>query len=278
MPSGSTTPAGLPPSPLRPRSKAPLVAGWPAYNTTAVDPDTLAVWVQRYPYAGIGHPAGHGIAFVDQDEDDPARATLLQGLVRELLGTTPLRRIGRHPREVAVYRRVAGSSMPSMLAAVPGLSLYLDSGQVALLATHPVTGRPYVWPIEDPTTVAPGDLPAVTDLQLIELLDTAATLQGGPRRRIPMLSSSCGGLATPVLEAMRRPGARALEVARQHVLAAEPGQRHYHLAGAIPQPKRWRCWPGRGGASVTQHLTLRCRGRSGHGREHGGRARPDHRS
>ena len=161
------------PIPLRPRSKAPLIAGWTRYNAAPVAAATLAAWVRRYPDAGIGHPAGHGIAFVDLDEDDPARATRLKALVREVLGDTPLRRVGRPPREVLVYRRAVGSTMPSALVAAPGVALYLDSGQVALFAIHPDTGRPYLWPLDDPTMIAPGDLPAVTDAHLADLLDAA---------------------------------------------------------------------------------------------------------
>ena len=107
------------PVPLRPQSKAPLVAGWTRNNAEPVAATTLAAWVRRHPTAGIGHPAGHGIVFIDMDEDDPARATHLKALVREPLGVTPLRRIGRPPREVVVYRRAAGSVMPSVLAATP---------------------------------------------------------------------------------------------------------------------------------------------------------------
>ena len=41
------------------------------------------------------------------------------------------------------------------------------------------------------------------------------------------------GLATPVLEAMRKAGAHALDVSRRHVADAEPGHRHRRLVGAV---------------------------------------------
>ena len=44
---------------------------------------------------------------------------------------------------------------------------------------------------------------------------------------------ACAGLAVPVLEAMRQPGVRALDVACRHVADAEPGQRHCRLVGAV---------------------------------------------
>ena len=221
------------PVPLRPQSKAPLIAGWTRYNAEPVAATTLAAWVRRHPTAGIGHPAGHGIVFIDMDEDDPARATHRKALARELLGVTPLRRIGRPPREVVVYRRAAGSVMPSVLAATPSLSQYLDSGQVTLFAIHPGTARPYALPLDDPTTVAPNDLPVVTDTQLPDLLEAARALPWDPRR--PSRATPLGDerLATPVLEAMRQAGAQALEVARRHVVDAEPGHRHHHLVGAV---------------------------------------------
>jgi hypothetical protein len=168
------------PLPLRRGSKAPIITNWQIYGSIAVDQPTLERWVADYPDAGLGHAVGHGLAWIDQDEDDPARAARLDGLVRETLGDTPARRVGRPPRSVLVYRRAAGSSMLSALAAVSGCAVYLSGGQIALFGQHPLTGKPYTWPMESPASLGPAELPEITDAQLQQLLEAGALLLPGP--------------------------------------------------------------------------------------------------
>ena len=75
-----------------------------------------------------------------------------------ILGDTPLRRIGRPPKSLLLYRAapdlvVKGKNFGG------GLEVFFKSGQTVFFGIHPDTGHGYSWPRQSPLEVAPAGSP-----------------------------------------------------------------------------------------------------------------------
>ena len=88
---------GYLPLPLRPGDKAPVLTGWQA--PLAID-DAVT---RRHADCGCGILTAISPA-ADVDVRDPAAVADLRILAREMLGDTPLLRVGQPPKFAAVYR------------------------------------------------------------------------------------------------------------------------------------------------------------------------------
>ena len=100
-----------------------------------------------------------------------AEAAAVEAIVVEVLGSTPLRRVGRGA--MLVYR-AAEPFFKCTAAAQPGKDGYkveyiARGGQFVAFHRHPDTGKPYSWGERTPVNTRVEDVPAVTRAQLDEL-------------------------------------------------------------------------------------------------------------
>lgn len=144
---------GLRVVPIRPLSKAPILAEWPDRATT--DPDTIRDWWQRRPDAGVGlamgpQPSGDNLVTVDVDNHDPVALgeDTLHALEQQ---HAPLpdtwRSITGSGGAHIVLRVPNGVSIPNGAGKLlgPGIDIRHAGGQIVVAPTIHPCGRPYEW-------------------------------------------------------------------------------------------------------------------------------------
>ncbi|BAE49162.1 PriCT-2 domain-containing protein [Paramagnetospirillum magneticum] len=184
---------GYPAIPIWPGTKKPgrFQAGawcdYPAWTrhcdrpTTLIEVETWATW----PDAAIGLACGTLVG-IDIDVLDPDIAHRLERLARDMLGDTPLLRIGKAPKRLLVYRADVPFSGPKRAP----LEILAQGRQFVAFAIHPDTGQSYVWPEDSPLTVALDDLPVVTEESVRQWLDAAIALLPDDLRPATLVSPS----------------------------------------------------------------------------------------
>lgn len=151
--------------PLRSGEKRPVVHGWEAFNRHGPSDTLIDRWVQAHPDAGIGLAYGpDGVLGCDLDFMDPEKAAFARHIADETLGHTPMARIGKPPKVLALYRAYPDLRAPGKNFG--GFEIFSRSGQTVLYGIHPGTGGPYHWPDASPETLSPRDLPVVTQEML----------------------------------------------------------------------------------------------------------------
>ncbi|CAA7615756.1 conserved hypothetical protein [Magnetospirillum sp. UT-4] len=190
---------GYPVIPIWPGTKKPgryLCNAWADYPcwtrhcdrpTTVIEAETWASW----PEAAIGLACG-GLVGIDIDVLDSDIAHQLERLARDMLGDTPLLRIGRAPKRLLVYRAEVPFSGPKRAP----LEILAQGRQFVAFAVHPDTGRPYDWPEDSPLTVAFEDLPVVTEDSARAWLDAAIALLPPALRPATLVSQPAATPAT----------------------------------------------------------------------------------
>ena len=103
---------------------------------------------------------------------DSRKALEVEALVRTQLGVTRLKRIGRAPRAVLVFRVAAGAIIHSRH--VGKIDIIGDGAYFVGYGLHPGTGQPYAWPIDAPVTTKVADLPGVTQSQIDRFIERLA--------------------------------------------------------------------------------------------------------
>jgi hypothetical protein len=170
---------GYPVLPIMPGTKKPgrylngMWRDYPGWNRHSVRPTTeheLAIWSQ-WPDAGIGIVTG-SIVGVDIDVHDAQLASRLERLAREILGETPLLRIGLAPKRLLVYR----SPQPLKGRRAHPIEALGLGQQLVAFAEHPETRRPYQWPDESPAELPAEQLPEIDETTLRLFLDQAQAL------------------------------------------------------------------------------------------------------
>ncbi len=190
---------GYPVIPIWPGTKKPgrfLCGAWadyPAWTrhcerpTTVIEAETWAAW----PDAAIGLACGTLVG-IDIDVLDHDMAHRLERLARDMLGDTPLLRIGRAPKRLLVYRAEVPFSGPKRAP----LEILAQGRQFVAFAIHPDTGRPYEWPEDSPLTVALDDLPVVTEESARAWLDAAVALLPAELRPATLTSQPAAAPST----------------------------------------------------------------------------------
>lgn len=126
---------------------------------------------------------------VDLDVLDPVLLKALEDLAFKCLGKTPLRRVGRAPKSLLVYRcdapfsklRTATYRHISDPPLSPGFKGHavevLGAGQqFVAYGTHPDTLKPYRWSAQNPEDTPAAELPAITDAQAADFIRQADAL------------------------------------------------------------------------------------------------------
>ncbi|WP_298958540.1 bifunctional DNA primase/polymerase [uncultured Methylobacterium sp.] len=172
---------------------------WKPYSTRLPTQDEISWWSNFCPSHNVavifGQASGNTFA-LDVDVDDVDLSKSIQALADEHLGYTPLRRIGRFPRIVLVYRQAPAAELRSdeMIRtrrfafakdgnADPGAVEILAQGSpVTSYGLHHKTGRYFLWPDNDPLRLPPSAAPLVSAEQLDAFLDAVNDLRPFSRK------------------------------------------------------------------------------------------------
>lgn len=151
--------------PLMSGEKRPAIREWERFNTSPPSDAQIDHWARIFPHAGIGLAYGpDGVVGIDLDFTDACKAGRAVEIAEETLGATPLVRIGMAPKALAFYQ--ASPKLEVSAKNFGGFEIFSNSGQTVLFGIHPGTGRSYQWPDESPETLAPQDLPIITQERL----------------------------------------------------------------------------------------------------------------
>ena len=91
--------------PILPGQKRPAILRWDVFNKRPPTEAEFASWLRFYANYGIGLAFGlDDVIGVDLDWTDPAIAARAWDITKDILGETPLVRIGRPPKRLALYR------------------------------------------------------------------------------------------------------------------------------------------------------------------------------
>lgn len=165
--------------PIVPRDKMPgsyssgqwrPLAGWNVFcdrQPTQTEIDTWSKW----PGAGIGFPCGN-IVGIDIDVEDAAISQKVSELARLRLGDTPALRIGKHPKQMLVYR----AEQPFQSFDAKPLQVLAQGRQFVGYGIHPSTGEPYSWPESSLNEIDFAGLPSITERQARAFMSEAIKL------------------------------------------------------------------------------------------------------
>ena len=157
--------------PIPVRGKVPGLTGW--QNCTNVSPETIQQWSRSLRNATNTGILTGPIAGVDIDVLDAAVSEKLVVRAVELLGPSPLRRIGRAPKTLLLYRMEASHAKiatpdlffgnnPTNKDAKAKVEILLVGQQVVVHGIHPDTRAPYHWTDRSPFDTPANEAPLVT--------------------------------------------------------------------------------------------------------------------
>jgi hypothetical protein len=186
---------GYRPFPGLQETKVPALKNWNRLNSEPWDPVDLAETICKYsPYENYCAclAVQPELAVIDIDIVDPAHAEYADRLADDILGRTPLKRIGLSPKQLRVYR--SGSGIRSRK--IHPIEIFAGSGQFVAFGWHARAGRPYIWTEASPLEV-PADsdrIPALTQAQIDRFLGEVFKVV--PRRMLQSRSNGRGAAQT----------------------------------------------------------------------------------
>jgi Primase C terminal 2 (PriCT-2)/Bifunctional DNA primase/polymerase, N-terminal/Family of unknown function (DUF5906) len=171
--------------PVPANGKRPIMDAWQNVCQTA-GPEEIAGWANEKPdHLNTGILCGT-IVGIDIDVVDEMLSARLVDRALEVFGHSPLRRIGRAPKTLLVYRVVTPIAKLQTSALLfgndPNTKAEADKCKVEILAEgqhfvalgiHPDTRLPYRWPEKTPLDVAVADVPLVSVEALEQFVDEA---------------------------------------------------------------------------------------------------------
>ena len=148
-------------------SKLPAMRGWSGLNRAEWDEADLKASISDY------QPGAHfccclaippEIVAIDLDIIDQKHAAAADKLADDILGRTPLVRIGFAPKQVRIYR--SGDTIQSRK--LHPLEIFSGTGQIVGYGWHEKAGRPYDWLYSSPLEVNADSnaIPLLTRAQL----------------------------------------------------------------------------------------------------------------
>jgi hypothetical protein len=177
-------------------TKVPAMQGWSGLNLYEWDDADLAATITDYQPVDdycCCLAAQAEIVVLDADITDPEHAAFANELADNILGETPLLRIGLAPKAVRVYR--AADTIRSRK--IHPVEVFSGSGQFVDFGWHAKAGRPYLWPHESPLTISTNsrEIPSVTRAQVERF--TSDLFKVVPRRLVPIRQGRPGGAGAP---------------------------------------------------------------------------------
>jgi hypothetical protein len=168
--------------------KRPTMPAWETKCLTA-GPEEIGAWPRSYANCTNTGILGGTVVGIDIDVLDETLSARLDARALEIFGPTSLRRIGRAPKVLLVYRvptPIAKMQTPALLFGDdPDTKVDTDKCKVEILAEgeqfvgfgiHPDTRAPYHWPEKSPLNVAVGDIPLITRELLKRFLTEAEAI------------------------------------------------------------------------------------------------------
>ena len=166
--------------PIQPKTKRPGLyrrgawRNYPRWSRHCERPTTeveLEIW-SEWPEAGVGVVTGDVIG-IDIDVLEPAHlAHEIEALAKRMLGDTPAVRIGCAPKRLLVYRATEPfAGFKHSPIEVLGLGQ-----QFVAYGIHPVTDKPYDWPVVTLADLDVAELPAVSEAKVREFVRSAYAL------------------------------------------------------------------------------------------------------
>lgn len=234
--------------PLVQNEKRPAIGVWQRFNKVAPSDDQIAEWCVSYENSGVGLCAGpDNIVGIDLDFFDPTIAQAAWGITKEILGSTPLIRVGRAPKRMAFYKIDPKTIIPGR--SFGGFEIFSKSGQVALFGVHPETLREYEYIGGlSPLDISPGDLPIAPGDKIRELIGALNKITvADPVRRLVHTrrkitcnkqiidnaasdrASGCVANVAPILDQSSTPLAEAGELIKSSAV----GDRHPIMLGVV---------------------------------------------
>jgi hypothetical protein len=177
-------------------SKRPAMRGWPGLNRSEWDGADLAAAVADYQPAEdfcCCLAVQSEIVAIDLDIIDHEHAAAADRLANDILGRTPLVRIGLAPKQIRVYR----SGDPIRSRKLHPLEIFSGSGQFIAFGWHEKADRPYIWSQYSPLDVSADSdaIPLVTRVQLDRF--SAELFKVVPRRLLPTRQNRPRGAGGP---------------------------------------------------------------------------------
>lgn len=167
--------------------KQPSISEWQRHGIALPSEEQLAHFLEKHSGGNWGIVCGDVIA-IDIDILDPDLAGTAEAISRELLGDTPLFRIGKFPKRLLVYRSgepIIGRKRHDINVEVLALNKDQKGGQqFVAFGIHPGTMKPYDWPIESPMDVHVVDLPVVYARDIDEFIAAVERLYGIDEARV----------------------------------------------------------------------------------------------
>jgi putative DNA primase/helicase len=152
--------------------KRPTMTAWQT-KCLAADPHEIASWSRsQRNNTNTGILCGNVVG-VDIDVLDVALSANLVARAQELFGKTPLRRIGRAPKILLLYRvetphtKLSTSDLLFDDGSKAKVEILAEGQQFVAFGTHPDTRAPYYWPDKSPLDIVASDVPHIT-LELLK--------------------------------------------------------------------------------------------------------------
>lgn len=177
--------------PVVARGKIPACPGWQHGDTTS---DRVSTETTEHPAAlNTGIRTGKVVA-IDIDVDDPSEVAEIEATVREALGASSFRRVGKKGC-LLLYSNDDPIDKITIAAKDKTKVEILGAGQQFIAyGIHPETGQPYHWTEDgyEPAEYAPWQLPAVTQEQLREAVRCIASVLGKKHNGVRVTGAGLG--------------------------------------------------------------------------------------
>lgn len=166
---------------IKAAGKRPLMRGWETICATA-DEAEIGRWAKKQPECTNTGLLCGTIVGIDIDVPVADPAAEIERLARDMLGDTPLKRIGRAPKLLLVMRAAQAFDkiQTSELLLPDGTSMRVEilaTGQQFVgFGIHPDTQADYVWPNRSPLEVPASELPVVSAEQCADFITQAETV------------------------------------------------------------------------------------------------------
>jgi hypothetical protein len=222
---------GWRPIPLDAATKVPSEAGWQRRNAEPWDPAELDFVLSYYAENACGLAVTKNLFVVDIDYVDVETVERITHEMTDVLGITPLQRVGNPPKILHVFR----SDGTTYSGRAGRLDLFSGTGQFAAFGIHAKTGKPYDWITgTSPLDLSADDarIPEVNQSQQVAFMAALAPIIGESRRSAHTPQRTLGTALgrsdfTHQLTTMRRSGMAFMQAAKILIRQCPaPGQRH----------------------------------------------------
>jgi hypothetical protein len=162
--------------------KAPPFKKWQKVEN--VSRTMLEAWAKNWPQATNTGILTKFTPTLDADILNEPAAIAIEELVRERFEERGyiLPRIGKPPKRAIPFRTIDPFTKITVnLIAADGstgekIEFMCDGQQIVAAGIHPDTGRPYTWPLGNPTDIAHDDLPDISEAEAQKLVDDIVEL------------------------------------------------------------------------------------------------------